>query len=74
MLVLQVYWPTIGMGHLCHNISIKRENSQPITSWHIILPSSQSMTNYKTSHIATSFHYSHSETNRDLSSGIQIKE
>ena len=52
---------------------VERENSQPITGWHIILPSPQCMANYKASCTATSFHYHHSETKRGLPSVIEIK-
>ena len=51
--------------------SIERENSQPITSWHVILPSPQDTGNYKAPRIATRFCYHYSETNRNLSSVMQ---
>ena len=51
--------------------SVERENSWPITSWHVILPSPQDTANYKAPHIATRFCYHYLETNRNLSSVMQ---
>ena len=51
---------------------VERENSWPITNWHIILPSLQSMANYKVSCTATKFCYYYSKTNRYLSSIVEI--
>ena len=53
------------------NTVVERENSRPITSWHVTLPSSQDITNYKVPRIATRFCYYYSETNRNLSSVMQ---
>ena len=50
---------------------VERENSWPITSWHVILPSPQNTANYKAPHIATRFCYHYSETNRNLPSVMQ---
>ena len=50
---------------------VERENSQLITSWHVILPSPQNTANYKAPHIATRFCYHYSETNINLPSVIQ---
>ena len=52
-------------------IGVDEENSQSITSWHIILLSSQRMTNYKTPYTATSFYHHHSETKRNFPSIIE---
>ena len=54
-------------------IGVDGENSQSITSWHIILLSSQRMANYKAPYTATSFYHHHSETNKNLLSVIGIK-
>ena len=51
--------------------SVERENSWPITSWHVILPSPQDTANYKAPRIATRFCYHYLETNRNLSSVMQ---
>ena len=50
---------------------VERENSRPITSWHIILLSPQNTSNYKAPRIATRFYYHYSETNRNLPSVMQ---
>ena len=50
---------------------VKREKSQPITSWHVILSSPQNTTNYKAPHIAARFCYHYLETNRNLPSVMQ---
>ena len=47
---------------------IEGENSKPITSWHVILPSPQNTANYKAPRIAARFCYHYSETNRNLPS------
>ena len=52
-------------------ISIERENSQPITSWHIILPSPQSTANFEASCTTTSFYHHHSGTNRNFPSVLK---
>ena len=49
---------------------VERENSRPITSWYIKLPSPQNTVNYKASRIATRFCYHYSETNKNLPSGM----
>ena len=41
--------------------SVERENSRPITSWHVILPSPQDTANYKAPRIAARFCYNYSE-------------
>ena len=46
--------------------SVERENSRPITSWHIILPNLQNTANYKGSRTAPRFYYHYSETNRNF--------
>ena len=51
---------------------VKRENSRPITSWHIILPSPQNTINYKAPRTATRFCYHYTKTNRNLPSVIEI--
>ena len=55
-------------------VIVERENSRPITSWHVTLPSSQDTTNYKVPRIATRFCYHYSETNRNLPSVMQKKQ
>ena len=55
------------------NNGVKRENSQPITSWHIILPSPQNIANNKAPRTATKFCYHYSETSRKLPSVIKIE-
>ena len=50
---------------------IERENSRPITSWHVTLLSPQDTANYKAAHITARFCYHYSETNRNLPSVIQ---
>ena len=50
---------------------VKRENSRPITSWHVTLPSPQNTANYKAPHIAARFCYHYLETNRNLPSVMQ---
>ena len=50
---------------------VERENSRPITSWHIILPSPQNIANYKVPRVTTRFCYHYSETNRNLLSVMQ---
>ena len=55
-------------------VIVERENSWPITSWHVTLPSSQDITNYKVPRIATRFCYYYSETNRNLPSVMQKKQ
>ena len=52
---------------------VERENSQPIISWHIILPSPQSIANYKVQRTTTSFYHHHSETSKILPGVIEIK-
>ena len=42
---------------------VERENSRPITSWHITLPSLQNIANYKAPHVAARFCYHYSEAN-----------
>ena len=53
--------------------TVKRENSRPIISWHTILQSSQSTTNYKVPRTTTRFCYHYSKTNRNLPSIIEIE-
>ena len=57
----------------CHflHVSLERENSRPITSWHVTLPSPHDTANYKTPRIAAKFCYHYSETNRNLLSVMQ---
>ena len=50
---------------------VKRENSRPITSWHVTLPSPQNTANYKAPRIAARFCYHYLETNRNLPSVMQ---
>ena len=50
---------------------VEKENSRPITSWHVTLPSPQNTVNYKVPRIATRFCYHYSETNRNLPSVMQ---
>ena len=50
---------------------VERENSWPIISWHVILPSPQNTANYKAPRIVTRFCYHYSETNRNLPSVMQ---
>ena len=50
---------------------VKRENSRPITSWHVTLPSPQNTANYKAPCIAARFCYHYLETNRNLPSVMQ---
>ena len=50
---------------------VERENSRPITSWHVILPSPQNTANYKAPRIAARFCYHYLETNRNLPSVMQ---
>ena len=50
---------------------VERENSRPITSWHVILPSPQNTANYKAPHITARFCYHYSETNKNLPSVMQ---
>ena len=53
---------------------IERENSRPITNWHVTLPSPQDIANYKTPRIATRLCYHYLETNRNLPSVMQKKK
>ena len=50
---------------------VERENSRPITSGHVTLPSPQNTTNYRAPCIATRFCYNYSEANRNLPSVMQ---
>ena len=50
---------------------VERENSRPITNWHVTLPSPQDTANYKAPRIATRFCYHYLETNRNLPSIMQ---
>ena len=50
---------------------VERENSQPITSWHVILPSPQNIANYKAPCITARFCYHYSEANGNLTSVMQ---
>ena len=52
-------------------VLVERENSQPITSWHVTLPSPQNTANYKASRTAARFYYYYSEANRNLPSVMQ---
>ena len=75
-------WPILGFACFCHLKDLKvntwkedvveKENSQPITSWHIILPNQQNATNYKAPRTTTRFCYHYSKTNRNLPSVIEI--
>ena len=56
----------------CWILDIERENSQPITSWHIILYL-QNIANYKAPLIATRFCYYYSKTNWNLPSVVEIR-
>ena len=51
--------------------SVERENSQPITSLYVILPSLPNTANYKVPRIAARFCYHYSETNKNLPSVMQ---
>ena len=50
---------------------VERENSRPITSWHVILPSPQNTANYKAPRTTIRFCYHYSEANRNLPSVMQ---
>ena len=50
--ILIPLYPLVGI--LGHEL-VKRENSWPITSWHVILPSLQNTANYKVPRIAVGF-------------------
>ena len=52
---------------------VERENSRPITSWHIVLSSPQNIANYKAPRTAARFCYHYLETNRNLPSVIEIE-
>jgi len=58
---------------MCENESRAKTHSQPMTSWHIILPSPQNIANYKVPRTTTRFCYHYSETNINLLSVIEIK-
>ena len=51
---------------------VKKENSRPITNWHVTLLSPQNTANYKVSRIATRFCYHYSKTNKNLLSVMQM--
>ena len=51
--------------------SVERENSRPITSWHVTLSSPQNTANYKAPRIAARFCYDYSEANRNSPSVMQ---
>ena len=51
--------------------TVERENSRPITSWHVTLPSPQNSANYKAPRIAARFCYHYSEANGNLPSVMQ---
>ena len=51
---------------------VEKENSRPITSWHVTLLSPQNTANYKVSCIATRFCYHYSKTNKNLLSVMQM--
>ena len=50
---------------------VDKENSWPITSWHVTLPGPQNIVNYKVSRIAVRFCYHYSKTNRNLPTVMQ---
>ena len=50
---------------------VDKENSRPITSWHVTLPGPQNIVNYKVSRIAVRFCYHYSKTNRNLPTVMQ---
>ena len=50
---------------------VERENSRPMTSWHVTLPSPQNTVNYKAPRIAARFCYHYSKTNRNLPNVMQ---
>ena len=52
-------------------VIVEKENSRPITSWHVTLLSPQNTVNNKVPRIATRFCYHYSETNRNLPSVMQ---
>ena len=53
---------------------VERENSRPITNWHVTLPSPQVIANYKALCIATGLCFHYLETNRNLPSVMQKKQ
>ena len=59
--------PHTLVGFTC----VKRKNSRPITSWHIILPSPQNTTNYKAPRIIARFCYHYLKTNKKFPSVMQ---
>ena len=58
-------WTSLEMAY------VEKENSRPITSWHVTLLSPQNTANYKVPRIATRFCYHYSKTNRNLPSVMQ---
>ena len=50
---------------------VERENSRPITSWHVTLSSPQNTANYRAPCIAARFCYHYLEANRNLPSVMQ---
>ena len=53
---------------------VERENSRPITSWHVTLSSPQNTANYKVPCIAVRFCYHYSKANENLPSVMQKKK
>ena len=60
-------------SHFANVRFVKRENSQLITSYYIILPSSQNTANYKVPRTTSGFYCHNSKTNRNLSSVTETK-
>ena len=59
------------INYYVHSACVERENSRPITSWHITLPCPQNTANYKAPRAAIRFCYHYSEANRNLPSVMQ---
>ena len=65
------YTPKLCAWMSLEGAFVERENSRPIISWHVTLPSPQNTANYKAPRIAARFCYHYSETNRNLPSVMQ---
>ena len=65
------YTPKLCAWMSLEGAFVERENSRPVTSWHVTLPSPQDTANYKAPRIAARFCYHYSETNRNLPSVMQ---
>ena len=60
-----------GMVPTSNQPAVERENSRPITSWHVTLPSPQDTANYKAPRITARFCYQYSKTNKNFPSVMQ---